>query len=72
MLISILYLINCQIPEYFNKVMNDMSFQEEKQYTVNKSYILLKELQSSVELQEKEIYYIKYKNLISEINLLTA
>ena len=61
-----------QAEEYFNKVMNDMSFQEKKQYTVNKSYILLKELQSSVELQEKEIYYIKYKNLISEINLLTA
>lgn len=39
-----------------------------KKYSVNKTYILLEELKNSLDTKEKRIFYIKYKNLIEEIN----
>ena len=39
-----------------------------KKYNINKMYILLEELKNSLDTKEKRIFYIKYKNLIEEIN----
>ena len=39
-----------------------------KKYNVNKIYVLLEELKNSLDTKEKKIFYIKYKNLIEEIN----
>ena len=40
------------------------------EYNVNKSYLELKEFQSSVDTKNKDILYIKYKNLLDELNIL--
>ena len=54
----------------YQKVMQNISVDDEKQYIVKKVYILLKEMQNSIDLQDKEIYYLNYKNLMNEIGLI--
>lgn len=54
---------------YLN-VLNSVSTEEN--YNVNKAYILLKELQNSISEQDKDIFYIKYKNLLEKLNNLSA
>lgn len=41
-----------------------------KEFTINKAYIALKELQNSIPEQSKDVFYIKYKNLLEELNFL--
>ena len=38
-----------------------------KQYNINKAYILVNELQNAVNLKDKDIFLIKYKNLLEEL-----
>lgn len=54
----------------FKSVVNDIEFAKKNEYKVNKTYILVKELQNSLDLQDKEVFYIKYKNLLESINTL--
>ena len=52
-------------------IMNEISTTEsQKKFNVNKSYILIEELKNSLPLQDKEIFYIKYKNVLEELNTL--
>lgn len=51
-------------------LINSVSEKQNKIYNVNKSYILLKELQNSISSQDKDVFYIKYKSLIEELNIL--
>ena len=37
---------------------------------INKSYILINELCKSVDIKNKEVFYINYKNLMDELNLI--
>ena len=65
--------INDQIKkaeEAFNNVMTDVNFINEKNYNVNKTYVSLKELQNSISLNDPDVFYIKYKTFMEEINLL--
>lgn len=52
----------------YGKVANDVSYIENKQEEVSRVYILIKELKSSINLKDKDIFYIKYKNLMNTIN----
>lgn len=54
--------------EYMN-IMN--SSNNKNQYNVNKTYVMIKEFQDSVDTQDMEVLYIKYKNLLDELNILT-
>lgn len=54
----------------YQRVMQNISSDDEKQYIIKKVYILLKEMQNSIELKDKEIYYVNYKNLMNEIGLI--
>lgn len=36
-------------------------------YNVNKAYMMIEELQNAINLKEKEIFLIKYKNLLEEL-----
>lgn len=54
----------------FKNVVNDIEFAKKNEYKVNKTYVLVKELQNSLDLQDKEVFYIKYKNLLESINTL--
>lgn len=52
----------------FLPVINNMNTNTKIQFNINKAYILLKEIQKSIDMQDKDIFYIKYKNLIQELD----
>lgn len=54
----------------FKNLTNDIEYIKNREYKVNKAYILLKELQNSLEYKDKKVFYIKYKNLLENINVL--
>lgn len=59
--------INVAIQE-FTKMVTDVSNQENKnQYNINKTYIMINELQNAVSLKDNEVFLIKYKNLLEEL-----
>lgn len=53
--------------EYMN-IMNNNN--NKNQYNVNKAYILLKEFQTSIGTNDTDIMYIRYKNLLDELNVI--
>lgn len=53
--------------EYMNIINNN----NKNQYNVNKAYILLKEFQTSVGTKDTDIMYIRYKNLLDELNVIS-
>lgn len=54
--------------ETFSKLLTDINIKNKNQFTINKCYILLNGLQNSVEIKDKEIFLIKYRNLLEELN----
>lgn len=52
----------------FMPIINNITSKTNNQSNINKAYILIKELQTSVDNKDKDIFYIKYKNLIQELN----
>lgn len=50
----------------FMPIINNLNSQTNNQSNINKAYILIKELQNSMD--NKDIFYIKYKNLMQELN----
>jgi len=52
----------------FMPIINDVNSGEENQVNINKAYVLIKELQNFSTNRDKDIFYIKYKNLIQELN----
>lgn len=53
------------------EIMSEISKTEDKRkFNVNKSYILIEELKNSLATHDKGIFYLKYKNLIEELNTL--
>lgn len=52
----------------YSKMLTNVDIKSQNQYFVNKCYVSLNELQNSINTQDKEIFLIKYKNLIEEIN----
>ncbi len=55
----------------FNPILNDVN-NNKNQYNVNKIYVLLNEFNKSIDTNDKEILYIKYRNLIQEIEYLSV
>ena len=53
--------------EKFIKFLNESEYSD-KNINTDKMYVALKELQKSIELKDKNIYYIKYRNLLEEMN----
>lgn len=54
----------------FMPIINNMNSNENNEVNINKSYILIKDLQNSSNNADKDIFYIKYKNLIEQLNIL--
>ena len=52
----------------FAKLLTDVQIDEQKQYSINKVYVMLNELKSASDKHDTEIFLIKYKNLIEELN----
>lgn len=54
--------------EEFTRLVTDIDNKEkENQYNINKTYIIINELQNAVLIRDKEVFLIKYKNLLEEI-----
>lgn len=51
----------------FRLVTTDANFVSSHSYQVNKTYVLLNELKNSLGLEDKDIFYIKYRNLLEEM-----
>lgn len=54
--------------EKFTKIITNESVQENNQFIVNKCYILLNEIQNSANLKDKQLFLIKYRNLLEDLN----
>ena len=54
----------------FKNLSNDMEYIKDKEYKVNKTYVLLKELQNSLQYKDRKLFYVKYSNLLENVNTL--
>lgn len=54
--------------DVYSKLLTDTNIDKEKQYSLNKSYVILNEIQNAVNIKDKSVFLIKYKNLIEELN----
>lgn len=52
----------------FRNLLNNMEYIKDKEYKVNRTYVLIKELQNSLSYQDKKLFYVKYKNLMESVN----
>lgn len=52
----------------FSKLLTDINLENKNQYSINKCYILLNDLQNTVNNKDKDIFLIKYRNLLEELN----
>lgn len=56
--------------ENFSKLLTDINLKNKNQYSVNKCYITLNNLQNTINKKDKELFLIKYKNLLEDLNYL--
>lgn len=54
----------------FLSILNDIEYAENKEFKINKTYMLLKDLQNSTPNNDKNLFFLKYKNLIESLNTL--
>ena len=53
--------------ESYSVILNNID-NDSKTYSINKGYIILNEMQNATKLKDKEIFLIKYENLLEEFN----
>lgn len=59
--------INSATQEFTKLVTNIDNKENGNQYNINKTYVMINELQNAVTLKDKEVFLIKYKNLLEEL-----
>ena len=52
---------------YFTNILNSVSGEKENQNKLSKTYVLLNELNNSIDLKDKDLYMIKYRNVIEDL-----
>ena len=57
-----------QTIENFTTLLTNVNENDSKQYTINKIYVMLNELQNAVNIQDTNVFLIKYKNILEELN----
>ncbi len=53
--------------QYFANIMNSVEVNNQNQNKISKVYVLLNELNNSIDLKDKDLYKIKYKNAMEEL-----
>ena len=53
----------------FEPVVNNTN-ESEKEYNIKKAYVLLQEFKNAVDTNDKDLLFIKYKNLMEELIIL--
>lgn len=51
----------------YSKLLTDANISSNNQYSINKGYIIINELLNAVNIKDKEVFLIKYKNLLEEL-----
>lgn len=59
-----------QASNSYSKLLTNPNIDQSKQYDISKIYVMINELQNVVQVQDKQIFLIKYKNIIEEMNIL--
>ena len=59
--------INSATQEFTKIITNIDNKENGNQYNINKVYVMINELQNAVTLKDKEVFLIKYKNLLEEL-----
>lgn len=54
--------------DIYSEVMSDIDYTKDKSYKTNKVYVLLNELSNSIDAQDPELFYLKYKNFMKAVN----
>ncbi len=54
----------------YSNIINDIEYVEDKEYKINRTYVLINELKNSLSYKDKSLFYVKYKNLLESINSL--
>lgn len=54
----------------YSKLLTNPNIDQSKQYDISKIYVMINELQNAVQVQDKQIFLIKYKNIIEEMNVI--
>lgn len=54
----------------FLNVLNDMEYSKNREFKINKTYLLIKELQNSIANKDKQLFFLKYINLMENMNTL--
>ena len=57
-----------QASNSFSKLLTNTNIDTNKQYSINKIYIMINELQNAIYVQDETIFLIKYKNILEEMN----
>lgn len=52
--------------EYFGLIINSVN-EERSQNNISKSYVLLNEMNNAINIKDKKLYYLKYKNLMESL-----
>lgn len=52
---------------YFTNILNSVNEDRQKQNGLSKIYVLLNELNNSIDLKDKDLYMIKYRNVMEEL-----
>lgn len=53
-------------------ILNDVNNHSSSEHNINKVYVLLKEKENSLDGKDKDVYYLKYRNLMEELEKLSA
>ena len=52
---------------YFTNILNGINEEKQNQNKLSKTYVLLNELNNSIDLKDKDLYMIKYRNVMEEL-----
>lgn len=52
---------------YFYNIMNNVEGNKQDENKISKIYVSLNELNNTIDLKDKDLYYIKYKNVMEEL-----
>ena len=53
---------------YYNSIINQTSYVSENSFNIEKANVSLKELQNSLTVKDKKVFYIKYRNLMEQLS----
>ncbi len=53
---------------YYNSIINQTSYVSKNSFNIEKANVSLKELQNSLTVKDKKVFYIKYRNLMEQLS----